>query len=70
VKVAKPPESYTAPVAYPAIPDGAAPCPDAPEKRCLTDGQSAGLLADVADSLDAANAKLLRLRVWFDELPE
>ncbi|MDR7101467.1 hypothetical protein [Croceicoccus sp. BE223] len=52
------------------MPAGEAQCPDeetgAPAP-CLSDRETADLLAELADALDAANGKLQRLGDWFDE---
>lgn len=67
VRIAKPPADYTAAVAYPAIPAREAVCDGAP---CLSDRESASLLASFADALDAANGKLAKIADWFEALPE
>jgi hypothetical protein len=63
-----PDSSRTAPVAYPDIPNGAAPCADNPAARCLSDSQNATLLRDYDAALTAANAKLQWLADYFGGL--
>ena len=69
IEAIKPPLERVTPVAYPAIPNGRVTCPHDPEKQCLSDEQTAGVITSFADALDAANAKLRWLRDYFGELP-
>lgn len=66
VRLALPPLERTEPVAYPAIPPGEAVCEDLAGGRapCLSDRETAQVIAGLADALDAANARLLWLRDW------
>ncbi|MGD9470598.1 MAG: hypothetical protein AB7G24_00705 [Novosphingobium sp.] len=57
-----PPADRLAPVAFPAVPDGEALCDDG--APCLSDRQVAGVMADLANALDLANAKILWLADW------
>lgn len=70
-QVGIPPAEWTAPVAWPVVPEGEAVCWDeesgAPEP-CLSDLQSAKVMGDLGDALDDANGRLLRLRDWFAEM--
>lgn len=61
VRLATPPVEWAAPVAYPAIPEGEAVCEGTP---CLSDRETAGVMAGLADALDEANGRLLKLRDW------
>lgn len=68
--VGTPPPEWTAPVAWPVVPAGEAQCPDQETgalEPCLSDRETADLLAGLADALDAANGKLQRLGDWFAE---
>jgi hypothetical protein len=56
-----PPAEWTEPVAFPAVPEGEAVCDGKP---CLSDRESANLMADLANALDQANAKLQRIADW------
>ena len=56
-----PPIEWTEPVAFPEVPQGEAVCDCKP---CLSDRESANLMADLANALDQANAKLLKVRDW------
>ena len=56
-----PPVEWTEPIAFPAVPKGEAVCDGKP---CLSDRESANLMADLANALDQANAKLLKLADW------
>jgi len=69
-QVGTPPPEWTAPVAWPVVPAGEAVCDDAETGAlmpCLSDRESADLMAGLADALDAANGKLQRLGDWFTE---
>lgn len=57
-RFSRPDKSRTATEAYPTIPDGAAPCPKAPDARCLSDSQNADLLRAYDAALTRANDKL------------
>lgn len=59
--IAPPPADRLEPVSYPAIPAGEAICEGKP---CLSDREAAGLIADFANALDQANARILWLRDW------
>lgn len=59
--LALPPVERAEPVAFPAVPEGAAVCDGSP---CLSDAQVGELMADLAAALDQANARLLWLRDW------
>lgn len=74
IRIAAPPPEWIEPVAWPDIPPGEALCeievPDDNQasgalERCLSDRESADLMAGLGDALDAANGKLLRLKDWF-----
>lgn len=70
-QVGTPPPEWTEPVAWPVVPDGEAQCRDEASGEtvaCLSDRESADLLAALGDALDAANGKLQRLGDWFAEL--
>lgn len=60
-----PPAEWTEPVAFPVIPAGEAVCDGAP---CLSDAETGSLIADLANALDQANAKLLKLGDWAREM--
>lgn len=60
-----PPAERLEPVAFPAIPDGEAVCEGRP---CLSDRESATLMADLAKALDQANARILWLGDWAKSL--
>lgn len=69
-QVGIPPANWTEPVAWPVVPAGEAVCDDAETGAlvpCLSDRESADLMAGLADALDAANGKLELLSDWFDE---
>ncbi len=70
IETIKPPPERLSSVDYPEIPKGTTSCPDAPEKRCLSDAETGKLLLDFSVALDAANAKLQWLRDYFDALPD
>lgn len=52
-------------VPEPAIPDGKVPCEYDSARQCLDDEQTATLISDFAAALDAANAKLHWLAIFF-----
>ena len=56
-----PPVARAVPVAPPAVPIGEATCDGSP---CLSDRETAGLLAGYASALDEANRRLAWLRDW------
>lgn len=60
-----PPAERMEPIAFPTIPAGEAVCDGKP---CLSDRESATLMADLAKALDQANARILWLRDWAQEL--
>ena len=60
-RLATPDPARAEPIALPPIPEGEATCDGAP---CLSDRQTAELLADYAAALDAANGRLLWLQDW------
>lgn len=60
-RLALPPADKAAPVAPPTVPIGEAVCDGAP---CLSDRETAGLLAGYASALDEANRRLAWLRDW------
>ena len=64
VRIATPDPDRAAEVAPPAVPVGEATCNGTP---CLSDRETAGLLADFAAALDVANGKLAWLRDWILE---
>lgn len=61
VRLATPPVEWTAPVAPPVVPAGEAQCEGNP---CLSDRETATLIADYDAALAQANAALLKLRDW------
>lgn len=61
VRIATPDPERAAEVAPPVVPPGEASCKGAP---CLSDRETADLLADYAAALDVANGKLAWLRDW------
>lgn len=61
VRLANPDPARADPITLPMVPAGEAICEDAP---CLSDRQTAELLADYAAALDAANGRLLWLQDW------
>jgi hypothetical protein len=66
MRLALPPIERTEPVAYPVVPRGEALCPDpaGATKPCLSDRETAAVIAGLADALDTANGRLLWLRDW------
>lgn len=56
-----PPPERLEPVAFPVVPEGEADCDGT---SCLSDRQAAGLMADLADALRRANARILWLGDW------
>lgn len=72
-KVGAPPIERAAPVVWPVVPIGEATCPDEETGAavpCLSDRESAELIAGLADALDIANGRLLWLRDWLAEYDE
>lgn len=61
VRLATPPAARAEPVAEPAIPAGEALCDGQP---CLSDRETAGLLADAFRALREANGRLAWLHDW------
>lgn len=61
VRLALPPADRATSIAFPAVPQGEALCDGAP---CLSDRQTALLIADLAKALDLANGKLDWLHDW------
>jgi hypothetical protein len=60
-RLALPPAERAAEVAYPPIPAGEAVCEGNP---CLSDRETAGVMAGLANALDEANRRLSWLRDW------
>jgi predicted small lipoprotein YifL len=60
-RLALPPAERAAQVAYPPIPAGEALCDGKP---CLSDRETAGVIAGLASSLDEANRRLAWLYDW------
>jgi hypothetical protein len=60
-RLALPPAERAAEVAYPPIPAGEAVCDGKP---CLSDRETAGVMAGLANALDEANRRLSWLRDW------
>jgi hypothetical protein len=60
-RIALPPAERAAEVAYPPIPTGEAVCDGKP---CLSDRETAGVIAGLANALDEANRRLSWLRDW------
>lgn len=60
-RIALPPAERAAEVAYPPIPAGEAVCDGKP---CLSDRETAGVMAGLANALDEANRRLSWLRDW------
>lgn len=56
-----PPAERLDPVQFPIVPEGEALCDGF---RCLSDRETGILIADLANALDLANAKILWLRDW------
>ena len=59
--VALPTADRFEPVAFPVVPVGEAVCDGKP---CLSDRETGALMADLAQALDQANAKLMWLGDW------
>lgn len=68
--VVKPAAVRLEPVAEPEIPDATTPCGYDPAAMCLTDAETAGVLAAYARALRSANDRILWLRDWFAALPD
>jgi hypothetical protein len=64
VRLATPDPDRAATIADPEVPIGEASCDGKP---CLSDRETAALLADYAAALDVANGKLAWLRDWILE---
>lgn len=70
VEFLKPAPERVAAVAYPVIPEATVPCAFDPAALCLTDEQTAGVIADYDGALAEANRRLQWLRNWLARLPD
>lgn len=65
VRPVKPAAERVAEVPGPEIPEGSIPCAYDSAQRCLDDVQNATVIDGLAGALDAANAKLHWLAIFF-----